>query len=434
MIISDPFILVIGAFLVLFVLLALGFKIAIALAMVAVLGFFVYQGSHGLTPFVPFHCLNSFVLTAIPLFIFMGGILVECGASDMIYRGTSKLLAWAPGGLFHSNIGACALFAAISGSSPATAATIGTIAIPELKRRNYDTNIVLGSLAAGGTLGILIPPSINLIVYGVVVEESVGQLFAGGVIPGIILAGMFMVYIGFRAVRNPRLAPKEVALSLKALPLALMDLWPFFVLLVIVLGGIFGGIMTPTEAAAVGSFASLVIALTLRRLSWQLLRSSLVSTLETSCMVLFIILGASLLASFFARAGIPAAVAASVVGAGLSKWIILLCIYVAYIFLGCFIDPLSIIVMTAATVLPIVVQLGFDPIWFGIAYVLTAETGMITPPMGLNLFVIQGISREDLGKVVVGSFPFFLIMLVALALVTAFPSIVLWFPNLLFGS
>jgi len=432
--VDGPLMLVVVSFLALFTLLAIGVHIAIALAMVGVVGFFAFQGTAGLTSLVPFSTLDSFILTAIPLFIFMGEILVQCGASDMIYRGTSRLFAWLPGGLFHSNIGACAMFAAISGSSPATAATIGTVAIPALKKRGYDMHLTLGSLAAGGTLGILIPPSINLIVYGVIAEESIGQLFAGGVIPGIILAGMFMIYIGVRAVKNTRLAPKEMAFSVKGVILSFKDLWPLFVLLIIVLGGIFGGLMTPTEAAAIGSTASLLIAVVLRRFSWALLKSSLASSLQTSCMVLFIIVGASILASFFSRAGIPIAVAELIVSWGVSKWVVLILIYVIYIFLGCFIDALSILVMTAATVLPIIEGLGFNPIWFGVVYVVTAETGMITPPMGLNLFVIQGISKEDLGKVVIGSMPFFLIMVVCLAIFTVFPSIVLWLPNLLFGS
>jgi len=432
--IEDPLILVIISFLALFALLAIGVHIAIALAMVGVIGFFVFQGSAGLAALVPFRTLDSFILTAIPLFIFMGEILVQCGASDMIYRGASRLLAWLPGGLFHSNIGACAMFAAISGSSPATAATIGTVAIPALKKRGYDTHITLGSLAAGGTLGILIPPSINMIVYGVLAEESIGRLFAGGVIPGLILSGMFMTYIAIRSVRNKRQAPKEMTLSIRGVVLSFLDLWPLFVLAIVVLGGIFGGFMTPTEAAAIGSSASLVIAVVLRRFNWALLKGSLASSLETTCMVLFIVTGASIMASFFSRAGIPMAVSQLIAGAGVSRWIVLIAIYAIYVFLGCFIDPLSIIVMTAATVLPIIEQLGFDPIWFGVVYVVTAETGMITPPMGLNLFVIQGISREDLAKVITGSMPFFLIMLVGLALFTALPSLVLWLPNLLFGS
>lgn len=431
---GDPFILAIVSFVVLFLLLAIGVHIAIALSMVGVIGFLIFYGNTGLAALVPFSTLDSFILTAIPLFIFMGEILVQCGASDMIYRGTSRLLAWLPGGLFHSNIGACAMFAAISGSSPATAATIGTVAIPELKKRGYDVHITLGSLAAGGTLGILIPPSINMIVYGVVAEESIGRLFAGGVVPGIILSGMFMTYIGFRVVRNARLAPKEAAFSIKGAALSFIDLWPLYILAIVVLGGIFGGFMTPTEAAALGASTSLLIAVVLRRFSWALLKSSLASSLQTACMVLFIIVGASIMSSFLSRAGIPTAVAQMVVGSDVSNLVVLLSIYAIYIFLGCFIDPVSILLLTAATVIPIVDQMGFNLIWFGVIYVVLAEIGMITPPMGLNLFVIQGISREDLWKVVIGSMPFFFIMVVCLAIFTVFPSIVIWLPTLLFGS
>ena len=434
MTIGDPFILTIVSFVVLFLLLAIGVHIAIALAMVGVIGFLIFYGNTGLAALVPFSTLDSFILTAIPLFIFMGEILVQCGASDMVYRGTSRLLAWLPGGLFHSNIGACAMFAAISGSSPATAATIGTVAIPELKKRGYDVNITLGSLAAGGTLGILIPPSINMIVYGVVAEESIGRLFAGGVVPGIILSGMFMTYIGFRVVRNARLAPKEAAFSMKGAALSFIDLWPLYILAIVVLGGIFGGFMTPTEAAALGASTSLLIAVALRRFSWALLKSSLASSLQTACMVLFIIVGASIMSSFLSRAGIPTAVAQMVVGSDVSNLVVLLSIYAIYIFLGCFIDPVSILLLTAATVIPIVEQMGFNLIWFGVIYVVLAEIGMITPPMGLNLFVIQGISREDLWKVVIGSMPFFFIMVVCLAIFTVFPAIVIWLPTLLFGN
>ena len=434
MTIGDPFILTIVSFVVLFLLLAIGVHIAIALAMVGVIGFLIFYGNTGLAALVPFSTLDSFILTAIPLFIFMGEILVQCGASDMVYRGTSRLLAWLPGGLFHPNIGACAMFAAISGSSPATAATIGTVAIPELKKRGYDVNITLGSLAAGGTLGILIPPSINMIVYGVVAEESIGRLFAGGVVPGIILSGMFMTYIGFRVVRNARLAPKEAAFSMKGAALSFIDLWPLYILAIVVLGGIFGGFMTPTEAAALGASTSLLIAVALRRFSWALLKSSLASSLQTACMVLFIIVGASIMSSFLSRAGIPTAVAQMVVGSDVSNLVVLLSIYAIYIFLGCFIDPVSILLLTAATVIPIVEQMGFNLIWFGVIYVVLAEIGMITPPMGLNLFVIQGISREDLWKVVIGSMPFFFIMVVCLAIFTVFPAIVIWLPTLLFGN
>jgi len=432
--VTDPITLLIVSFLVLFALMAIGVPIAISLAIVGAIGFFVFQGDASLVSLLPFRTLDSFILTAIPLFIFMGEILVKCGASELIYRGASRLLSWLPGGLWHANIGACAMFAAISGSSPATAATIGTVAIPSLKTRGYDTRITLGSLAAGGTLGILIPPSINMIVYGVIAEQSIGRLFAGGVIPGVMLAGMFMLSIIIRVLMDKKLAPREAAFSLKNVGLSFLDLWPLYVLAVIVLGGIFGGYMTPTEAAAVGACASLILAIILRRFNWGILKASLASSVETTCMVLFIVVGSSIMASFFSRAGIPQAVTGMIIGAGVSKWAVLTYICLIYLFLGCFIDPVSMLLLTAATVIPLIKQMGFDLIWFGVIYVVLAEIGMITPPMGLNLFVIQGISREDLGKVVIGSIPFFFLMLIAIALLTLFPSLILWFPNLLFGT
>ena len=214
---DDPIIITVFCFGLLLALIFTGVWVAVSLAIVAALGYVIFVGNVRLLAFVPFDTMNSFVLTAIPLFIFMGEILVHCGASEMLYRGTSKWLAWAPGGLLHSNVGACALFAAISGSSPATAATIGTVAYPALKKRNYDEKLTLGSLAAGGTLGILIPPSISLIVYGMLAEASVGRLFAGGVVPGIILTAVFMAYIAVRVIRNQKLAPKEEAFSFKNL-------------------------------------------------------------------------------------------------------------------------------------------------------------------------------------------------------------------------
>jgi len=431
---DDPVIITVFCFALLLALMFAGIWVAISLALVAVVGYFVFVGNARLIPFVPFDTLNSFVLTAIPLFIFMGEILVHCGASEMLYRGTSKWLAWAPGGLLHSNIGACAMFAAISGSSPATAATIGTVAYPALKQRKYDEKLTLGSLAAGGTLGILIPPSISLIVYGMLAEASVGRLFAGGIIPGIILSAMFMAYIGIRVVRNRQLAPKEEAFSVRNLIVGLKDFWAIAILMIIVLGGIFGGLVTPTEAAALGASGALLLALGLRRLTWQTLRESLFSALETTCMVLFIVVAASLLASFLGIMGIPAAFSTLVLGSGLPKIAILLLIYLLYIFLGCFIDGLSAMVLTMSTVLPVITGLGFDIIWFGVVLTVLIEVGMLTPPMGINLFVIHGISGKDLLEVVRGSVPFFLIMLLGIALFTAFPSTIIWLPTVFYGS
>jgi len=427
----DAHISVILAFVVFGVFLLLGTKIAVSLLIAGVAGFFFYRGNPGFLAVIPFGTLNNFVLTAIPLFIFMGEILGRCGASDMIYSNASKWLAWAPGGLLHTNIGACAVFASISGSSPATAATIGSVAIPRMKERNYDTKMVLGSVAGGGTLGILIPPSITMIIYGMLSQTSVGALFAGGVFPGIMLSVMFMIYIAIRVTINPKLAPHEQFPTSKELVFSIMGMWPLIIMAIVVLGGIFGGLMTPTEAAAVGSFVAIIIGLIMRRLTWQKFLESVVEAVKTSCMVLFILMGAFVFAGFLADTRVPSTLATFVADLGWSSLSILLSIYLLYIFLGCFVDPGSIMVITIPSILPILNTLGIDLIWFGVIAVVLSEIGMITPPMGLNLFVVQGISKDDFGQVVKGIIPYFLIMLLSIVVLSFIPSIILWFPSFL---
>lgn len=431
---SDTIVVASVCVVILLVLLFSGIWVGVSLALVGVLGFLLSQGNVAHVSYIPTTVTNSFILTAVPLFLFMGEILVHCGAAEALYQSANRWLAWAPGGLLHANIGACTLFAAISGSSPATAATIGTVALPSLKRRGYDERLTLGSLAAGGTLGILIPPSIAMIIYGSLSESSIGMLFAGGITPGIMLSGMFMAYIGLRAIRNPRLAPKETAFSVRGLILSLKGIWPMLILMTIVLGGIFGGIMTPTEAAAVGSSAAMLIAVVMRRFNWQMVKESLYSALETTCMLMIIVVGASILSSYLAVMGVPKLFAMFVFDSGLPPVGILLLIYLLYVILGCFIDGMSAMILTLPTVLPILTTLGFDIVWFGVVLTVLIEVGMITPPMGLNLFVIQGISGRSLTDVILGSIPFFLIMLGGIALFTLFPSIILWLPTLLFGS
>jgi tripartite ATP-independent transporter DctM subunit len=418
-------------FLIALLLLLSSVPIAVGLGIAALIGFYTIQGSAGLMYFLPFKTTNSFILTAIPLFIFMGEVLMRTGLSERLYSGASRWLAWAPGGLLHSNIGSCTLFAAISGSSPVTAATIGTVAIPALEKRGYDTRLTLGSLAAGGTLGILIPPSISLIVYGALAETSVGRLFAGGIMPGIMLSVMFMAYIATVVMRNPSLAPKREHFSIKGLIISFKELWPIFLIMTIILGGIFGGVVTPTEAAALGAVSALIMALTLRQLNWNKLVDSLKATLETTSMILIIVVGASMLASFLAVVGLPRALTAVVIEFGLPKMIILLLIFLLYLFLGCFMDGVSAMVMTLPTVLPVLKVLGIDLIWFGVVLTVLIEIGMLTPPVGMNVFVIQGISGKSLTEVLRGSMPFFFILLLGLAIMTFFPIIVLWFPSII---
>ena len=428
---EDPIVIALVTFMLALVFVGLGAWVSLSLALAGLTGFAVFRGNVDIASNVFFDSTNSFTLTAVPLFIFLGEILLRCGASETIYRGTSRLFSWAPGGLLHANTASCALFAAVSGSSPATAATIGTVAIPALEKRGYDTSLTLGSLAAGGTLGILIPPSINMIVYGMLADASVGQLFMGGVVPGILLMLLFMAYIGVRSASNKALAPTEEAFSLKGVLVGLLDLWPAVFLGVIVLGGIFVGLVTPTEAAGLGAFGALVIALGMRQLTWENLKSALANTLTLSCMVMFVYVGAMVLTSFFGVMGVSKAIAEIVMTSQLGTFYILMAVYVLYLVLGCFLDGISMMVLTVPTVVPILETLGFDRIWFGVILVVLCEIGMITPPTGLNLYVIQGISGRSLGEVVRGVVPFFVLMLVGLGLFTAFPALIMWLPTMM---
>lgn len=423
------------AIVTLFILLAIQMKIAVALGLTGVLGFLVLRGSTGPTVMIPFGVLDSFVLIAVPLFIFMGEVLMKSGISDMIYRGVSKWVAWLPGGLLQTNIGTSAVFASVSGSSPATAATIGTVAIPQLTRRGYDKGLILGSVVVGGTLGILIPPSITFIIYGWLTMTSVGALFVAGVLPGVMLALLFMLYIAVRSIRSPQLAPKEKGIaSFKDLILTVSDLWPILIIAVVIFGGIFGGVVTPTEAAAAASTASLLIALVLRKLTWRVLYDSLVSAAQTTSMVFFIVVGASILGSFFAQARIPTAVTNFLMSLDVSPLIILALIYVIYILFGCFMDALPILMITIPIMVPVVLSLGYDIIWFGVIVVVLVQIAMCTPPVGVNLFVIKGISNEKMQVVVRGVAPFYVAQIAALVILTAFPRIALWLPSILFPT
>lgn len=420
----------IGCFVLALLFMFIGVPIALALGLGAVICFFIYKGNAALIPEVSFTILNNFVLIAVPMYILMGEVIIRSGIFERVYEGTSRLTAWIPGGLLHANIVSCALFAAISGSSPATAATIGAVAIPTLDRRGYETKITLGSIAAGGTLGILIPPSIPLLVYAVLSSSSVAQLFAGGIFPGILLSGVFMLYILVRVVRNAALTPRE-PFNPRAIPSNFLNLWPIFVIMGVVLGGIFGGLFTPTEAAVIGTTAACVISLAYHRLNWHIFWDSIMATVITSSMLLIIVVGASMVASLSSIVGLPRTLSLYIIGAGLSKWVIIALIYLLYLFLGCFIDGISAMVMTLTTILPVVLNLGFDVIWFGIILVLLNEIGMLTPPMAVNIFVIRAISGRRIEDVYKGAAPFFFVMLVVLFILTVFPSIVTWLPRLI---
>jgi tripartite ATP-independent transporter DctM subunit len=341
-----------------------------------------------------------------------------------------------PGGIMHSNIAAGAVFAAASGSSLASTATIGTLALPEMKQRGYSMPIAKGSILAGGALGILIPPSITFIIYGIMVEQSIGRLFIAGVIPGIILALMFMLYIGLRLTLQPHLATKtKETLPLGAALRKLLNIWPILVLVVIVLGSIYGGIATPTEAAAMGVLGGFILVAVYRQLSWKVLRESAQGAVRTCSMTLLIFMGAKLMGAFMTNQGIFQKMMLWVVSLPVDPYVIFGVIMVMYLILGMFMSGLAAIVITLPIVFPVIMALGFDPIWFGVVIVLQNECGLLTPPVGSSLYVLHGLRPDEpFSEIAWGALPFVGVILVMLVILVLFPQLALWLPGLVYGT
>ncbi|MFO7708121.1 MAG: TRAP transporter large permease subunit [Desulfobacterales bacterium] len=374
--------------------------------------------------------LNNWALAALPMFIFLGEMILRTRMSDLLFRGLKPWVQFIPGRLLHTNIIGSAIFAAVSGSSPATAATIGKITLEQLRADGYNPKLSYGSLAGAGTLGLLIPPSIVLIIYGVLSEESIGQLFIGGVVPGLMLALFFSGYVVLRVLFNSSLAPqKRTTFTWRERLHSLLMLLPVASLILFILGSIYAGLATPSEAAAVGALASVVIALVLGDFRWQSFVQAVRGTINTSAMICFIIVGASFLSVAMGYLKLPANVAKAIAEFGLSPYMLIVILTLFYMVLGCFLDGISMIVMTLPICLPLVVQAGFSPVWFGIFLTLVIEVGQITPPVGFNLFVIQGLTNEPLEKVAAAAVPFFLIILLMVATITIFPEIVTWLPS-----
>jgi tripartite ATP-independent transporter DctM subunit len=411
-----------------------GVWVSIAIGMTGVVGLLIVNPAllAGIESTV-WNTLDSFVLTAVPLFLFMGSMVLNSGISTRFYRGLSPWLAGVPGGLAQSNIAACSIFAAVSGSSVATAAAIGAIAIPEMRERGYDMQVTTGTLAAGGTLGILIPPSISMIVYGSVVGESIGRLFAAGVVPGIMLSLGFMAFIWVQAQLRPDIAPRHTeTVTWGARWRGLLDTVPILLLIVLVLGGLYAGIMTPTEAGGVGAVGAIAVAALYRRLTWSAVHESLVDTLRTNSMVLFIIVGAQVMSFALVSANIPRGIVGAIAALSISPGVIFSAIVAMYVVLGCLVEALSLMLLTLPVVYPIIQAQGFDPIWFGVILVILLETGLITPPVGLNLYVIQGMAKVPLGVVARGAFPYAVMMVLAVAVLWFLPGLALWLPDRLF--
>lgn len=373
---------------------------------------------------------NSSTMMALPLFILMGEILYRSKISENLFRGLSPWISFLPGRLIHVNVVASSLFAAVSGSSAATTATVGKITLPELTKRNYDRSLSLGSLAGAGTLGFLIPPSMMMIVYGIVADVSIGKLFVAGIVPGIILAAALSGYIIIRCLINPNLARDEERIyswsdRLKTLPLIL----PVIILITLVLGSIYTGWATPTEAASVGVLGSLIFAVFSRSLTKTVFMDVILGTVKTSTMIMLIVAGASYLSVTVGYLGIPGKLTEYIASLGLSSFQLIIILTIMYVILGCLLDGFSMIVMSLPLTLPLIVAAGFDPLWFGIYLILMIEVAQITPPVGFNLFVINGLVEEDILKIAVYALPSFLIILLIVAVITFYPDIILWLPN-----
>ncbi len=379
--------------------------------------------------------LTTQELLALPLFIIMGEVLFRTRLSQTLFRGLSPWAALLPGRLLHVNVIGCTIFAAISGSSAATTQVVGRISLAELLKRGYSKDVAVGSLAGAGTLGFLIPPSNIMIIYGVLGDVSIAKLFTAGFIPGALLAACFMAWIMIYTTLKPELVPEaerkvRIATAAEFLT-SIRELGPAVFLILCVLGSMYGGLATPSEAAAVGVLGALIVAGIQRELSLPALKAIAIGSVQTCAMIALIVLGASILGSAAAFLGIPAAVAGFVSSVGLSSFMLIVALIVFYLILGCFLDGFSMIVMTLPIVMPIVKAAGFDPIWFGVFLVLVVEMAQITPPVGFNLFVIQGLTEDGLGYIARVTLPFLSIMVFFTMLLALFPDIALWLPRYL---
>lgn len=377
---------------------------------------------------------SEYILIAIPLFIMLGEILLRSGIAERVYGAIAQWLSWLPGGLMHANVGTCAMFAATSGSSVATAATVGVVALPQIARRRYDERLFLGTLAAGGTLGILIPPSINFILYGLLTNTSVPRLYLAGMVPGVLLALLFMAYVLVTCLVRPEKGGTPMETSWRLRLVALKDLIaPLFIFLIVV-GSIYAGWATPTEAASLGVLAALLLAALEKALTFAMMRAVLEGTMRTTAMIMLIILAAQFLNFVLASIGFTDGMGKMIEGLGLGKYGTLVLVIVFYLVLGCFMETISMMILTTPFIFPIVTNLGWDPIWWGIVLTVLIEAALITPPVGLNLYVVQGMrERGPIADVIWGAMPFVAAMLLLIAVLMIYPDLALGLPKLVMG-
>jgi C4-dicarboxylate transporter DctM subunit len=423
---------IIGIFF-LFLLLALRMQIGFSMALVGFLGFTVLcslEASFSILGMVAFKTGTAYSLTVIPLFILMGQFANHSRMGMEIYETVYRWLGFLPGGLSMATTGACAGFAAISGSSLATAATMGMVALPEMKRFKYDDSLATGCIAAGGTLGILIPPSTVLIIYGILTEQPIATLFIAGVLPGLLLSGLFIVTIYTMTKYRPSLGPPGPRFTLKEKIYSLKGTWSLLALFLLVIGGLYTGWFTPTEAAGVGAFGAFFITIIKGRLTRDNLRESLTETVKTTAMVFVILIGANIFGYFLTVSQIPDQLSTWIGELGLNRYAVMSFLIFAFIILGCFMEGLAIMVLTIPIVYPMVMEMGFDPIWFGIIITLTMEMSLITPPVGINVFIISGVAKDvPMYTIFRGILPFWFAMLACIILLIIFPHIALFLPT-----
>jgi tripartite ATP-independent transporter DctM subunit len=407
---------------------------ALGLTGLVILEFFG-NGSTYLALDVIWGVFNSFTLSAVPMFILLGEILLRSGISERAYTAFTPVFAKVPGGLLHSNVAVCTLFGAVSGSSLSTAAAVGSVAYPEMSKRGYDKEAVVGSLAGGGTLGLLIPPSLSLLIFGALTETSIGQLFVAGVVPGIMVSALFMVYILFLCLRQQGISPRSNEnISFWEVLRGMVQIWPILLLILAIMGSIMFGLATPTEAAGVGVVVAIIISF-----AWgQLTLPKLIAAIQRSTLLFasigFIVLGTSILSLSVSILGVPQGILELAINSDLGKYGIFALIILIYVLFGCIFDGLSLMIMTLPIVFPLLVGLGFDPIWIGVIITVMIEIGQVTPPVGLNLTVLAGVTNNEvpLGRVAVATIPYWMLLLLSVVIMTVFPQIALFLPSVTF--
>lgn len=418
---------------VLIVLLAMGMNIGIAMMAVGFFGFWIVRGDAGalgLLKSIPFSKATTYSFTVIPLFVLMGQLAYYSGMSADLFNFANKWLGGFKGGLAMATVAACAGFSAICGSTAATAATMGVVALPEMRKAGYENGFSAGSIAAGGTLGILIPPSTGFIIYGIVAQQSIGKLFAAGIIPGVVLATCYILTISFMVRIKPDLAPPTTKYSWHEKLVSIKGGAALIVLFLIVIGGMFVGLFTANEAAAVGATLALLYLIAKGKFTWQVFLDCLRTTVVTSSMVFLILIGAYVFGSFLAITQLPMKLAAFVEGLAVNKYLILIAIILIYALMGCIMDSLAMVMLTVPIFLPIIVALGFDPIWYGVVMIMVMEMGLITPPVGMNVYIVAGVARDiPLVNIFKGTAPMVAGMAVAVIIICLFPVLSLWLPS-----